>query len=296
MSIPKPWDTTALLGGGVLLDAEGRMLIVPGGDVVVFEPDDTGPSYPAPPAAGSNAIGSFAIGESPIGDIPASDVLQTVIDQYSNSPILTSIITSFAAAVDQTENFQSFYDNVWNVDTATGYGLDLWGRIVGVSRVLEITTMAGNWFGFAGTGAKGFYTGSKTQSGGTFYTGAGLTTTSSYTIIDDDYRLLIKAKMAANITDCSIPSLNNILRALFPNRGNAYVVDNYSAQSYFGFAGTGAKGFGQAQFYDGETLTTTMTMAYIFNFPLSPIETAIVQQFGVLPVPTGVATVVVING
>jgi len=37
-----------------------------------------------------------------------------------------------------------------------------------------------------------------------------------------------------------------------------------------------------------------MMMTYTFEFPLSPVELAIVQNSGVLPKPTGVAATVVI--
>ena len=40
---------------------------------------------------------------------------------------------------------------------------------------------------------------------------------------------------------------------------------------------------------DGEN----MTMQYVFNFTLSPVELAIVEESGVLPKPVGVAATVV---
>ena len=95
----------------------------------------SGPAYPRINLPGSNAIGSFIIGVSPIGDIPPFDPWSSIISQYSNSPILDALITSFNAAMDFTANFDAFYDNMLNVQTAVGYGLDCWGRICGVNRV-----------------------------------------------------------------------------------------------------------------------------------------------------------------
>jgi hypothetical protein len=74
---------------------------------------------------GSNAIGNFIIGVSPIGDIPTFDIWATIISQYANSDRLTTLISNFFQYVDQTVNMQSFFDLVWNVDTAQGWGLDV---------------------------------------------------------------------------------------------------------------------------------------------------------------------------
>ena len=212
----------------------------------------SGPAYPPPPVAGSNGIGAFAIGVSPVGDIPPFPVWDTILDEYANAPAITATITSMFAAADQTANLDNFYDQVWNIDTCGTYGLGVWGRIVGVpSNVLPYTTVPPS-FGFSQAST------SLTFGQGAFY--SGVYSTQNFTLSPDVYRRLIKAKAAANISNCSIPSINNILQILFPNRGNAYVTD-----------GGG------------------MSMTYTFTFALTPAEVAIVQQSGVLPVPSGVA-------
>lgn len=220
----------------------------------------SGPPYPHPnPVPGSNAIGSFVIGVSPIGTIPSFDVWTTVISQYANSPTLTAMIENFAAYLEQTANLDAFFDMVWNVVTAQGWGLDVWGRIVGVSRVLNIVT-ASKYLGFeeaTSVSADPF-----NQS--PFYDGDSITT--NFSLTDDAYRTLIFAKALANITDGSIASLNQLLLSLFPNRGNCFVTD------------------------DGN-----MAMTYTFNFALTPVEAAIVTQSNVLPKPTGVAVTYVQN-
>lgn len=289
--------------------------------------DNTGPQYPPPPGPGTNAIGEFQIGVSPVGDIPEFNVWNTVMSQYANSPALTGMITSLAAAADQTQNFDTWYDDVWNIDTALDYGLDIWGRIVGVNRVLQIPSVsffgfhealpgslswdtnakaalspalgfaeAQSWqpFGFGTFGLNwNWSTSRQNEGGGAYYSGHGLTL--NYRLDTESYRHLILAKAAQNLTDCSIPSINQILLNLFPNRGNAYVTDGYQGPTYFGFAESqNAQTFGQQGFYNGEAIPT-MVMSYTFKFPLSPVELAIVQQSGVLPKPTGVLASVVIN-
>jgi hypothetical protein len=130
------------------------------------------------------------------------------------------------------------------------------GVFVGVGRVLNVAT--GTYFGFTGpSGASG-----DPYNQSPFYSGA--PTTSNYALSDDGFRTLIYAKAAANITDGSVASINQILLTLFPGRGNCYVVDNLD-----------------------------MTMIYHFEFILTPVEAAIVSQSGVLPKPAGVSATIV---
>jgi hypothetical protein len=208
-----------------------------------------------------------------------------VLSQYANSPILIRLIENIFEYLDQTKNFDAFFDAIWNIDTAVGEGLNIWGRIVGVNRVLQVEI--GNWFGFEES-----LPGAFTFGQGAFYSGSALT--SNYALSDQSYRQLILAKAAANITDGSIPAINRILMTLFPNRGNCYVTDGFQGGSWFGFQESqNALGFNQGTFYNGQTVQS-MVMEYVFTFPLSPVELAIVQQSGVLPKSTGVAASVVL--
>lgn len=215
----------------------------------------SGPPYPPPPAVNSNAIGSFVIGVSPIGTISAFDVWTTVISQYANSNIITTLITDFAQYIDQTVDFDAFFDMVWNVDTAQGWGLDVWGRIVGVTRIVALA--AGNYFGYEGPGGAS----GDPFNVSPFYSGQPLT--NNFALTDQAFRLLILAKALSNISDGSIKSINQILLNLFPGRGNAYVTDGLD-----------------------------MTMTYTFAFALSEVELAVLEQSGVLPKPVGVSATI----
>ena len=158
--------------------------------------------------------------------------------------------------IDQTQNFSEFYDNIFNVDTAIGYGLDVWGAIVGVGRVLNVANT--KYFGFSEQGAATVDPFGQSP----FWSGENLT--SNFTLSDPAYRTLIFAKALANICDGSIPALNQLLINLFPNRGNAYVTDG-----------------------------NNLTMTYTFDFALTPVEAAIVVASGVLPNTAGVALSIV---
>lgn len=171
----------------------------------------------------------------------------TVLSQYANSPILLALIDDFAQWLDPASRFNDFYSLLWDIDTAVGFGLDVWGRILGVGRVLQVPT--GEFLGFeqdAQAVPFGF---------GIFYSGDRLT--NNVALTDTAYRTLLLAKAALNITNASIPAINAILLNLF---GDGYVRDNLD-----------------------------MTITYVFSAALTPVQTAIVFQSGVLPKPCGVS-------
>ena len=259
--------------------------------------------YPAPLEAGSNAIGVGAVGVAPVGDIPLFNWRQTILSQYANADQLINLIQSFFGAADQTQNFDTLYDDVINLDTAVGYGLDRWGRIVGVNRVLQVANQ--HFFGFASDALpfgdasfQGYAADGVTKvwagvdpnaGGGVFYAGGALT--SNYSMGDQTYRQVIYAKAAANICSGAIPAINKILLNLFPGRGNAYVQEGVLPQ-FFGFA-FDALPFGQGPFYSGQQISR-LSITYVFRFALSPVEQAIVTQSGVLPKPPGIPASVAI--
>ncbi len=217
----------------------------------------TGPPYPKVDPT-SNEIGRFQIGVSPIGTIAPFDYWRTIISEYSNSAILTQLISNFFDYIDQTIDVDNFFDDIFNIDTAVGYGLDVWGRILGISRVLAVPA-PDTFFGYeeAGEATKVGFNQAPFFSGGA--------TTNNFSLSDTAFRTLLFAKALANISDGSIASINQLLLNLFPNRGNCYVTDGLD-----------------------------MTMTYTFVFQLSAVELTIVTNSGVLPRPAGVAATVVV--
>lgn len=200
----------------------------------------------------------FNIGLSPVGTIPLFDPWETTISQYANSPRITGLITSFYAALDQTADFDAFFDQIWNIDTAQGYGLDVWGRILRINRVVRVST--GAYFGFeqALPGVDTF----APLGVAPFYAGEALTT--NYALPDPVYRQLLLIKAAFNITTCTIEAINALLMSLFPGFGTAYCTDPGG-----------------------------MATSYVFSWDLIPVQFSIVTQTGVLPKPCGVAATIV---
>lgn len=185
-------------------------------------------------------------------DVNMINYQNTIISQYGTSPTLNALIGAFNQWIDPTIDIDDFYQRIWNLDTAEGYGLDVWGRIVGVGRVLQVA--ATKYFGFdeaTNISADPFNT-------SPFYSGQQIN--NNFILSDDGFRTLIIAKALSNICDGSIPAINQVLLTLFPGRGNVYVANGRN-----------------------------MTMIYTFTFAPTPVEAAIVSQSGVLPLPAGVS-------
>ena len=182
------------------------------------------------------------------------NVSQTILSQYANSPTITQLIQNMDGYIDPSADIDSFYDMIWNIDSAVGKGLDIWGKIVGLENGRKLTIPSGEInFGFSQAG-----TASATPFGsGVFYSGEQATQT--YQLGDDAFKTLILVKALANICDGSIQSMNRLLQNLFAGRGRCYVND-----------------------------LGNMQMRYTFEFYLQPWEKAIVTQSGALPRPTGV--------
>jgi hypothetical protein len=162
----------------------------------------TGPAYPLPPVAGSNATGVGQwTGITPSGDIPLLQWWDVVISQYANSPIITSMISSWFSAVDNTEFFDNFFDDVWNVDTASGYGLDVWGRIVGgLSFTRQIQVVSPVPYVSCDDSSLGC----DTPGVDIYAPGDPLTEIIPQAMVDTDWRRLVLARAAANISNGSI--------------------------------------------------------------------------------------------
>jgi len=177
----------------------------------------------------------------------------TLISQYANSPVIVQLVRNMASYIDPRADLDAFFNLVWNVDTAQGFGLDIWGRIVGVSRNIQYFGGNGTWFGFDEGGGQPFGQ-APFRYGYTDFI-------QNITLNDEDYRTLIMVKAMANISACSAPALNQMLQNLFANRGRCYVQD-----------------------------TGGMTMAYVFEFPLSDTEQVILHSSGAFPRPAAVGT------
>lgn len=195
-----------------------------------------------------------------VASFPYFDVDETLISQYANSPTLVELVEDFGQYFDPTANLTDFFNTVWNIDTAIGFGLDIWGIILGVSRVIPIPGTAGS-FGFDNADTppdwEDFGNVDDSAAGGPFYSGQ--IVGNSYKLNDGPYRTLLLTKALANICQTTAPALNALISNLFPGRGICYTQD-----------------------------LGGMQMSYVIEFPLTSIEYAILAYSGVLAHPAGV--------
>lgn len=169
--------------------------------------------------------------------------------QYAASPVINRLISDRESYFPATWQ-EDFYNVVWNVDTAQGIGLDIWGRIVVIGRNIEVP--APDYFGFNTSPQSWSPFGQDS-----FYTGP--TATQTVTLADPAYRVLILAKALSNIASTDSRSINRVLQQLFPGRGRAWVNDLGS-----------------------------MSMRFVFEFALEPWEKSVLVGGGVLPRPAAV--------
>ncbi len=102
-----------------------------------------------------------------------------ILSQYSASPHLLSLIYSMRDHLNTDDNVELLYENLLDIDNATGTSLNAWGNIVGISRDVP-------------------------YNGQYLYLG------------DDDFRKLIMLKAMSNIMDATMATLNKLFRYLFP--------------------------------------------------------------------------------
>lgn len=183
----------------------------------------------------------------------------TILSQYANSPAITQLIDEFNQWLDPGSDLDAFYNMVWNVETAQGFGLDIWGAIVNIPRQITIPEQP-LYLGFEEAEP-----GSHPFDQEPFYSGSA-GTSSVYLLGDDAYRVLIMTKALANISSFTAPGVNALLRYLFAGRGSCYVLE-----------------------------LSPMQIEYVFNFSLKSWEAAVLQQPALMPRPAGVGVTITVN-
>jgi len=180
------------------------------------------------------------------------DYRETLLSQYANSPIIISIIEGMNDAIDPREMIEQFYQLLWNLSTAQGLGLDIWGRIVGVSRNVRMADPEAVNFGFKTTPQDPKFTPFDVAP----FSGSG-SQFQSYRLPDSLYKQLIVIKASSNILYATAPNINKYLKMIFNDRAYYYI-------------------------------TGPMTAKYIFEFELTAFQRLITYTLKLLPEPCGV--------
>lgn len=221
--------------------------------------DGSTPSGSVTFRAGYVPVSASAVTWDGVAENYAYTLAPAILAQYANSPSLLALMQAMNQWIDPAADVDLFYNNIWNIQTANGIGLDIWGRIVGAPRTIPLSDV-NDYFGFNEGDGSFFPFNNDPFYAGPF--GAGL-----YSLTDDAYRVYILTKAFANISNMSIPSMNALLNFMFAGRGSCYVAEG----------------------------ATPLSIEYTFNFALEQWEESIMLQPQLLPRPAGVVVSVVVN-
>ena len=149
------------------------------------------------------------------------NIKDTIMSQYANSPKLLALIGSMNDIIDPQYFIDDFYENVFRLSSARGFGLDIWADKVGVSRSAPVQNPNSKTFGFSPDyqpfGTYPF------SSGGEF---------SSYTMTDEELRQVIIFKAAANIIYATALNINTFLASIFGDRRAYYITNGNMTANY----------------------------------------------------------------
>ena len=167
------------------------------------------------------------------------ELMPFVQSQYAGSPRMVAILEGCREHILPDADIALFYDKLFNVETAQGHGLDVWGRIVGVERTIPEVEL---------------------DDGDIVPTG------NTITLDDDGYRKLIMHKAASNIMDSTLYSMNYLLKKLYPE--HTCYVQLASQYTESGGIYTDNNPMEIVYFFNGEDLTATelSVFAYIGDY------------------------------
>lgn len=181
------------------------------------------------------------------------DIDETILSQYSASPRIKALLRGFNELIKPDSDIKLFYDNVFNIMTAQGYGLDVWGKIIGTGRFFNVKDADSEniFLGFNGSGEDVF-------NSSPFYNDK--TGTGSLALTDNAYRELLLLKQAANLSRTDAATITSLLAQFYDKRGDFSVIE-----------------------------LGVMKIRYVFEFYLTPFEEVFIRTRDLLPKPAGAA-------
>ena len=149
------------------------------------------------------------------------NIKDTIMSQYAHSPTILALIDGINQVIDPQYFIDDFYNYVYRLSTARGFGLDIWASKVGVSRYAKAANPNAKTFGFQ-PDYQPFNT-YPFSDGGAF---------SSYRLTDADLRKLIIIKAASNILYATAWNINKFLLMVFGGRKAYYAIRGHMSAEY----------------------------------------------------------------
>lgn len=141
----------------------------------------------------------------------ATDYTGLIPSENANAPNFVAMVSAVAGAFADTNNSLRSIEAAFNLDTAVGVQLDQIGLWVGMSRYVP-TQLSGIYFTFDSS-TLGFDQGNWK---GPYDPDTGITS-----LDDDTYRIMLRAKIASNMWDGTMPSYRKVM---------AFVLESFGAQ------------------------------------------------------------------
>lgn len=181
------------------------------------------------------------------------NLLQALLWQYNDATNLQGLLNAknMWYLENQTNFWNSWYQDVFNLATANQFGLIVWSIILGLPLYVNTPPVSGSpIFGFSGstTGAVNFDSGILGDING-----------SSELLPINTQRIALQLRYFQLTSSGTVPEINRMLKYVFASYGSAYLLDGHD-----------------------------MTQSYIFNFPLTWDLTYLFTNYDLLPRPAGV--------
>lgn len=157
-----------------------------------------------------------------------ADYLKLVTSEHSDKPKFVATLSATAGPTAAGYAALQAVARAFDVDTAVGTQLDAIGEWVGRSRFIA-TPLTNVYFTWGGPAVLGWQGGSWKNP---LDPASGLTT-----LPDDAYRMLLKAKIAANRWDGSIPGAYDVWQQAFGTNSQIIIRDNQDMTMSVGIIG-----------------------------------------------------------
>lgn len=180
------------------------------------------------------------------------DVLRASLWQYQNAERIQSLLASKNAwyLANQTEFWDDWYSDVFDLRTANPFGLMVWSIILGQPIIFPNV-------GNPDQPTWGFGEFHRNFTRGNFASSSGFT----YRLSPETARIVLRLRYYHLTGTCCVPDVNRMLADVFADYGPAWLLDN-----------------------------NDMTQLYIFTFALPADLRFVFNNYDILPRPAGVGT------
>lgn len=179
------------------------------------------------------------------------DLLKALLWQYNKAQSLQTLLEQKSQwyELNQTEFWQNWIRDVFDLRTANQFGLVVWGIILGLKLYVNTApTPEKPTFGFDNILYTNFDNGNFSNTHG-----------ATYMLPVGTQRIALQLRYAQLTSSGTVPEINRILRYIFRDYGNAFLLDYHN-----------------------------MSQRYIFNFPVTADLRYLFDNYDILPRPAGV--------